>query len=114
MVNQMEVHIYFQQQELHKALKENNTVLEAWAPFTSGEKDLFHDPVLIEIGNKYHKSAAQIALRYLSQKGIVVIPKSSHRERLIENRDIFDIELNDDELKRIEHLDENRALFKWY
>ncbi len=114
MLNQMETHVYFQQKELHQTLKVNNCILEAWAPFTSGEKDLFNEPVLIEIGQKYKKSAAQVALRYMIQNDIVVIPKSKHKERLIENITVFDFELNEDDLKRINALDQNRQLYNWY
>lgn len=114
MINQMETHVYFQQKELHQTLKYNDCILEAWAPFTRGEKDLFNEPVLVETGQKYNKSAAQVALRYLIQNNIVVIPKSKHIERLIENISVFDFDLNEDDLKNINALDQNRQLYHWY
>lgn len=114
MVNQMETHVYFQQIDLHHTLDKYHTVLEAWAPFTSGEKNLFNDPVLIEIGQKYHKSAAQIALRFMIQNDIVVIPKSKHKERLMENINIFDFVLVESDIKKIKQLDMNQQLYHWY
>ena len=93
---------------------QSESINVAWAPFTSGEKDLFNEPVLIEMGHKYHKSAAQIALKYLIQKDIVVIPKSKHKERLIENISIFDFVLDENDCKKIEMLDLNQQLYHWY
>ncbi|MDO5520708.1 MAG: aldo/keto reductase [bacterium] len=113
-VNQVEAHIYHGQKELQETMKKYGTAMEAWSPFTAGKKDVFHNEVLLEIGNKYGKTAAQIILRYFVQRDVIVIPKSSKKERLIENISIFDFELNDEEMKKIDDLDEKTTLFGWY
>lgn len=111
-VNQMETHIFNQQKELSEILKETNTQLEAWAPFAEGRTNFFDHEVLLNIGKKYHKTVAQIALRFMIQKNIVVIPKSVHLERMKENIDVFDFELEDEEMKVIEALDEKTSRFR--
>ena len=88
--------------------------MESWASFTEGRKDIFHEPLLIEIAKKHHKSVAQIALAYLIQNGIIVIPKTVHRKRMIENINVFDIELSQDDIKQIQTLDQGQSLFHWY
>lgn len=113
-VNQVESHVYFPQLGLQRTLAEHGTVMQAWAPFTEGMRPIFADPVLNEIGAAHGRTAAQIALRFLVQNGIPVAPKSSRTERLRENMDIFDFELTEEEMKKIEALDEGATLFGWY
>lgn len=84
---------------------------ESWGPFAEGRKDFFTNPVLNEIGQKYNKSAAQTALRFLIQSDVVVIPKSTHKERVIQNMDIFDFTLNEQDMEEIRKLDEKESLF---
>ena len=95
-------------------MEKDGVQMESWASFTEGRKDIFHEPLLMEIANKYHKSVAQIALAYLIQNGIVVIPKTIHKERMIENMNIFDIELSQDDMYRIQTLNQGQSLFHWY
>lgn len=113
MVNQVEAHVYFQKWELQKYLQENGTVMQAWSPLAQGMRHITHEPILVSLGQKYEKSPAQIALRFLVQRGISVIPKSRHEHRLLENIDLFDFELTDDEMKMIMILDDNQTLFLW-
>ena len=80
-------------------------------PFAEGKKDFFADPVLMEIGKKYDKSVAQTALRFLIQSGVVVIPKSTHKERMIQNMDVFDFVLNEEDMAAIRKLDTKESLF---
>ncbi len=84
---------------------------ESWGPFAEGRKDFFTNPVLNEIGTKYNKSAAQIALRFLLQSGVVVIPKSTHKERMVQNFDVFDFALDEKDMKTMNALDEGESLF---
>jgi diketogulonate reductase-like aldo/keto reductase len=88
-----------------------DTKMEAWSPLARGGAELFNNPVLVEIGKRYNKTPAQIALRFLIQSGMIVIPKSSHKERMIENISIFDFTLDADEMQRIEQLDKAKSLF---
>ncbi len=104
MVNQVELHPFFQQQAAVDNMKELNVVPEAWGPFAEGAHGIFTHPVLTTIGNKYGKSAAQVALRWNIQRGVVVIPKSTHKERIIQNIDVFDFSLTDDEMNEIAKL----------
>ena len=111
MVNQLEVHV-FQQQKIEKEImKKYGTQLMAWSPLAQGKNGLFTDPVLTEIGGKYGKTAAQVNLRFLIQSGVVVIPKSTHKERMEENFDLFDFSLTEEEMKRLEEMDLGRSLF---
>lgn len=114
MVNQVECHPYFQQKYLRDVLGKYRTAMEAWAPFTEGRRNPFLDPVLVSIGEAHQKSAAQTILRYLIQKDTIVIPKSSKKERLKENIDVFDFELTSEEMNRIEKMDQDTSLFGWY
>ena len=100
-MNQVESHIYYPRLALQKAMAAQGTRMQSWAPFTEGRRDLFHEPVLLEIGRAHRKSAAQVALRYLIQNGIAVIPKSVHRARMEENFAVFDFTLTGKELARI-------------
>lgn len=111
MVNQMETHVFNQQKKLHEILKENKCQLMSWGPFAEGKNDFFNNPVLVSIGSKYGKTSAQTALRYLIQKNIVVIPKSTHKERMIENINVFDFTLSNEDMAAIEQLDTGNSLF---
>jgi diketogulonate reductase-like aldo/keto reductase len=110
-VNQIETHPFCQQIETQKFLKENKVQIQSWAPFAEGKIDIFKTELLIAIGGKYKKTVAQVILRWLTQRGVVVIPKSVRKERMIENFDIFDFELNPENMKAIASLDTNRSLF---
>ena len=92
---------------------ENGTVMQAWSPFTEGKRRIFEEPVLREIGAQHGKTAAQTALRFLVQRGIGVIPKTMHRERMQENLSVFDFELSDEEMERIGTLADGKSLFGW-
>ena len=89
----------------------NNVQAEAWAPFAEGRNDFFNNFVINEIGKKYRKSVAQVALRFLIQNNVVVIPKSTHKERMAENINVFDFKLDDKDIELISDLDENESLF---
>jgi 2,5-diketo-D-gluconate reductase A len=112
-VNQVETHIFFQQKETKELLKPFSTQLESWAPFAEGKNNMFKNPKLVEIANRRNKTVAQIILRFLIQKNIVVIPKSTRRERMEENFNVFDFELNHEDLNQISSLDTNHTLFNW-
>lgn len=105
MVNQVELHPYYTQEQALETMKDYNVVPEAWAPLGGGRYNPFEDEMLIAIAKKYNKSVGQVLLRWNVQRGVVVIPKSTHLERIIENIDIFDFELNDEEMKQISSLD---------
>ena len=113
-VNQIESHVYHPQLGFRQTLNEHGTQMQSWAPFTEGRKPIFSEPVLCEIGAAHDKSAAQVALRYLTQNGIAVIPKSLHRERMAQNLALFDFMLTPEELARIRQLDQGASLFGWY
>lgn len=110
-VNQVETHIFQQQKIARDVMKKYGTQIESWGPFAEGKNDYFNNPVLKEIGAKYGKSVAQTALRFLIQSGVVVIPKSTHRERMEENINVFDFALDSEDMKRIEELDGGQSLF---
>jgi 2,5-diketo-D-gluconate reductase A len=110
-VNQIETHPFNQQIEAHKFLVENKVQHESWGPFAEGKNDLFHNEILLSIGKKYNKSIAQVVIRWLTQRGIVAIPKSVRKERMEENFNIFDFQLSDDDLKSIETLDQKTSAF---
>lgn len=111
MVNQMETHIFLQQQKLHKILKENKCQLMSWGPFAEGKNNLFTNKTLLNIGKKYNKTSAQVALRYLLEQNIVVIPKTVNKDRMVENINVFDFELSDDDMAEILKLDTDTTLF---
>lgn len=104
-VNQVELHPFFQQADALELMKEYGVIPEAWGPFAEGKYGIFTNPVLTEIGEKYGKSAAQVALRWNVQRGVVIIPKSVHKDRMEQNIDIWDFELTEDEMKKIADLD---------
>lgn len=110
-VNQVETHVFQQQRKAREYMKKYGTQIESWGPFAEGKNGLFTNSVLAEIGAAHGKSVAQTALRFLIQSGVVVIPKSTHKERMIENLNVFDFTLTDDEMKRIEALDGGESLF---
>lgn len=110
-VNQIETHPFHQQIEAQKFLQQNNVQIEAWGPFAEGRNDLFHNEVLIPIGQKHGKSVAQVVLRWLTQRGVVSIPKSVRKERMAENFNVFDFQLSAEEMDAIAMLDTNQSLF---
>lgn len=105
MVNQVEMHPFFQQQLNVDTMDSYGVVPEAWGPFNEGKRNFFTDPVLTEIGAKYGKSAAQVALRWNIQRGVVVIPKSVHKNRMEQNFDVFDFELSAEDMEKIKTMD---------
>ena len=104
-VNQVELHPFFQQENALALMKEYGVVPEAWGPFAEGNHGIFTHPVLTAIGQKYGKSAAQVALRWNVQSGVVVIPKSVHKERIEQNMNIWDFQLSDEDMAEIAKLD---------
>lgn len=106
-VNQIERHPHYQRAEDMQLMKELGVQPEAWAPFAEGLKGMFEEPVLMEIAAKHQKTPAQILLRWNVQQGVIVIPKSVHRERMEENRKIWDFELDAEDMQRIAELDKN-------
>ncbi len=111
MVNQMETHPFNQQTELKKWAEKYHIQLEAWAPFGEGRGDMFTNPALTEIGKKYGKTAAQVILRWHIQNGVVVIPKSTHKERMEENFNVFDFALSEEDIQKISGLDKQTSSF---
>lgn len=110
-VNQIETHPFHQQAETQKFLQENNVQIESWGPFAEGKNDIFKNELLGAIGAKYKKSIAQVILRWLTQRGVIVIPKSVKKERMAENFDIFDFNLSGEDMENIASLDTNQSLF---
>lgn len=110
-VNQIETHPFYQRHEDQQFLEENDVQHESWAPFAEGKNDTFNNELLVSIGEKYGKSATQVILRWLIQRGIVVIPKTVHKERMIENFDVFDFELSDEDMESIRTLDTVESQF---
>jgi diketogulonate reductase-like aldo/keto reductase len=110
-VNQVEVHPFHQQEEAHEVMKRKNVQIQAWAPFAEGKHNLFTNALLIEIGEKYGKSPAQVTLRYLIQRGISVIPKTVNLDRMVHNIDVFDFELTEKDMELIKTLDRKDSSF---
>jgi 2,5-diketo-D-gluconate reductase A len=110
-VNQIETHPFHQQIETQKFFEENNVQIESWGPFAEGKNNLFTNELLNSIGKKYNKSIAQVVLRWLTQRGVVAIPKSVRKERMEENFSIFDFELSAEDMNAIKTLDTNASLF---
>ena len=110
-VNQVETHVFQQQKTAHEYMKKYGVQHESWGPFAEGRKDFFTNLVLTEIGVKYGNSAAQTALRFLLQSDVVVIPKSTHKERMEQNLDVFDFTLSQEDMEDIRGLDEGESLF---
>lgn len=111
MVNQVETHPFHQQTEAKKWMERYGVQIEAWAPFGEGRGGLFENPVLAEIAEKHKKTTAQVMLRWHIQRGVVVIPKSAHKERMKENLNIFDFALDQTDMKRISELDQKQSSF---
>lgn len=111
MVNQVETHPFNQQTEAKKWMDKYGIQIEAWAPFGEGRKGLFENPILSEIGAKYGKTTAQVMLRWNIQRGVVVIPKSTHIERMEENFNVFDFSLSEDDMAKIAAMDEQESAF---
>lgn len=109
MLNQVEMHPFFQQQLNIDTMKEYHVVPEAWAPFHEGLHDFFNNPILTEIGSRYGKTAAQVALRWNIQRGVVVIPKSVHEDRIRQNFDVFDFSLTEEDMDKIKTMDIGRS-----
>lgn len=110
-VNQVETHLFQQQKTAKAVMQKYGTQIESWGPFAEGKNDYFNNPVLKEVAAKYGKTPAQTALRFLLQSGVVVIPKSTHKERMIENFNVFDFELNAEDMAILEALDTAQSLF---
>lgn len=110
-VNQVETHVFQQQKVAHEYMEKYHVQHESWGPFAEGRKDFFTNPTLVEIGQKYGKSSAQVALRFLLQSDVVVIPKSTHKERMEQNINVFDCTLSSEDMAAIRQLDEGESLF---
>lgn len=111
MVDQVETHVFNQQREPQRIMRQYGTQIMSWGPFAEGRNGFFANPTLQSIGTKYGKSVAQTALRYLIQRGVVVIPKSTHAERMKENFEVFDFALTDEDMAAIAALDQRESLF---
>lgn len=110
-VNQVETHPFHQQMETQKFLQENNIQIESWGPFAEGKNNLFHNELLASIGKKYNKTIAQVVIRWLTQRGVIAIPKSVRKERMEENFNSLDFELSAVDMETIKSLDTNASLF---
>ena len=110
-VNQVETHVFNQQKTAREIMKKYNTQIMAWGPFAEGRNNLFKNETLVSIGEKYGKSSAQTALRFLTQEGVIVIPKSVKKKRMEQNFNIFDFELTPEEIEQIRALDLGHSLF---
>ncbi|WP_029270065.1 aldo/keto reductase [Flavobacterium sp. KJJ] len=110
-VNQIETHPFHQQNEAQQFLQDNSIQIESWGPFAEGKNDIFTNELLTAIASKYNKSTAQVILKWLTQRGVVAIPKSVRKERMAENFNIFDFELTAEDMASIKTLDTNASLF---
>jgi 2,5-diketo-D-gluconate reductase A len=110
-VNQIETHPFNQQVETQKYLRENGIQIESWGPFAEGRDNIFHNAQLQSIAERHEKTVAQVILRWLTQRGVAAIPKSVHRERIVENLSIFDFELSTEEMESIAGLDRKVSSF---
>ena len=110
-VNQVETHPFNQQVKANEIMKEYGVQIESWGPFAEGKNGIFANEILSEIGKKYNKSVAQVILRWLIQRDVVVIPKSVRKERIEENFNVFDFELNSEDMEKISELDKKESLF---
>ncbi|WP_194542744.1 aldo/keto reductase [Paenibacillus sp. JZ16] len=113
-VNQIETHPFYQQMETTAFMKEQGVQHQSWAPFAEGRGNMFDNKLLTSIAVKHNKSVAQVVLRWLVQREVVVIPKSVRKERIVENFDIFDFELSTDDMEQISTLDTRESLFLSY
>lgn len=110
-INQVETHPFNQQVKGKKIMDKYGVQIESWAPLAEGRNNIFTNETLKEVGDKYNKSTAQVALRYLIQRDVIVIPKSVHKERMIQNFDIFDFKLDEDDMNKIVKLDKAESAF---
>lgn len=110
-VNQVETHVFCQQTKAQKYMEEFGTRIMSWGPLAEGRNGFFSNPVLEAIGKAHGKSVAQVALRWLIQRGVIIIPKSTHVERMEQNLDLYDFDLTDAEMKQIEGLDTGHSVF---
>lgn len=110
-IDQNETHVFYQQTEFQKVLEANGTKLESWSPLAEASSEVFNNPTLIRIAKNHNKSVAQVVLHFLVQRGIIVIPKSVHANRIAENIALFDFELTLKEMADIASLDRNRSIF---
>ncbi|MFC2651061.1 aldo/keto reductase [Alloprevotella tannerae] len=110
-VNQVETHVFNQQITAQEYMEKYGCQIMSWGPFAEGKNDFFNNETLAEIGRKYGKSVAQVALRYLLQRGVVLIPKSAHKERMEQNMDIFNFSLTEEDMAIIRKLDTKQSLF---
>ncbi|MDB6352022.1 aldo/keto reductase [Trichococcus sp. K1Tr] len=110
-VNQVETHVFNQQLDAHEIMEKYGTQIESWGPFAEGRNELFTNETLQMIGDKYNKTTAQVALRYLLQRDVVVIPKTTHKERMIQNLDVFDFSLTEEDMETIKGLDKKESAF---
>ena len=113
-VDQIETHVFRQQVVMQKMLEEYGTVLQSWSPLAYAKGNIFENPILKSIAEKHSKTVAQVALRWLIQRGIPIIPKSTHKERMIENINILDFELTKEEMEEINKLEKGKSLFNWW
>ena len=112
-VNQCETHVLYQQRKMKEYLQPYNVALEAWSPLAEGRHKIFKNPTLIKIGEKYGKTAAQVALKFLIQNDVIIIPKTTHIERMKENIDLFDFTLTVDDISEIRKLDTGHNVTGW-
>jgi len=110
-VNQVETHVFCQQRKADEYMKEFGCQIMSWGPLAEGRNNLFSNPVLTEVGKAHGVSAAAVALRYLTQRDVIIIPKSTHKQRMIENFNIYDFTLDENEMKQILDLDLGHSLF---
>lgn len=110
-VNQIETHPFHQQVEVHEFLQENNVQIQSWGPFAEGKNDIFTNSALSAVAVKYNKTVAQVILRWLTQRGVIAIPKSVRKERMVENFNTFDFHLSSEDMQIIGSLDTNSSLF---
>ena len=111
MVNQVETHVFNQQKQARVVMQKYNCQIMSWGPFAEGKNNLFNNETLVKIGTKYKKSSAQVALRFLIQEGVVIIPKSVRKERIEENFNVTDFSLSGEDMSEIRNLDQGRSLF---
>ena len=110
-INQVETHLFNQQVKAKEIMDKYGVQIESWAPFAEGQNNIFTNKTLEKVGNRYNKSTAQVALRYLIQRGVIVIPKSVHKERMIQNFNVFDFVLDEDDMNKIAKLDKAESTF---
>ena len=111
MINQMETHVFQQQKELREYMNKFETQLMSWSPMARGENNFFNNEILKSIGAKYNKTVAQVALRFLTQENVIVIPKSTHKERMKENFEILDFELSNEDIETMRKMDKGSSIF---